>query len=104
MLCENCGEKREQEHRKLCWKCTNWKKRYGTMNKDEVAERKENKRQIGRLTCILCEKRDSMVVPGGYTSTGKPMHAHCSWAAADFIEALKDPVKMYLLKVKLGVD
>lgn len=99
MLCESCGSERDETKRKLCWRCTNWKRRYGTCNKEEVSKKKDERRK--RLTCTWCGRKSTQVVPGAYTSTYQPMCVGCSWAAEYLKEALADPVKMYLLKEKL---
>jgi hypothetical protein len=100
-ICSNCGKSKLLGTRKLCWQCTDRKRKYGTLSPavaktlDKV---KHNKRE-----CTWCKKLSKLVIPGEYTSTGKDMCLSCSKGAELVKVLIDDPVKRYLFKEQYGV-
>lgn len=50
-----CGRPRDQVHRKLCWSCTNFKKRYG-LTRTEMHDQRLTHGKLCRVCDRLCRK------------------------------------------------
>lgn len=94
--CVNCGKPRQQSFRKLCWHCTNIKRRYHTLDPQELEKaRKKNKHE-----CDFCNKKSVRVATAAMS--GLPYNAcELCWRAVDI---LKNPEKRAFFKAMTGLE
>lgn len=77
-MCVECGRSAPERHRKLCWSCTNYRKRY-KLTYEEVQKMKDMSR-----TCVVCAHKTLGVIKN---KQGRSICHRCYLA----LEILRNP-------------